>query len=233
MSTRAYEQISKSTQPWYCETCKKAEKNQPNTSGGMITLEDVMDKLNKMETKYDALMGKYNEQVAINEKLQTDITKIKAQLNKQEQLNLRNNVIIQGIPQKQNENLTDILKKIAEKLEVQNINKFSAYRIGNDSGNNEYKPIKVEFGDENIKLKIMKSKNRFHLTSRDLGYNENKKVYLNHDLTPTNLELYRAARIHKKNKDYKFLWINNGNILMRKDEHSRVILVQDLEQLKN
>nr|CAI5840816.1 unnamed protein product [Callosobruchus analis] len=234
MSTRAYEQISKSTQPWFCDPCKKADgdKQKQSTSGSVVTLEDVMDKLIKMETKYDVLMKKYNEQVAINEKLQVDIVKIKSQLNKQEQLNLRNNVIIQGIPQKSNENVTDIVKTISEKLEVQNVSNFIAYRLGNGSGDGS-RPIKIEFSDENSKLKFMKSKKRLKLTSKDLGFNENKKVYLNHDLTATNLELLKAARICKQKMDFKFLWINNGNILMRKDENSKVIFVDDLEQLKN
>nr|CAI5823137.1 unnamed protein product [Callosobruchus analis] len=122
VSTRTYEQISKSTQPWFCDARKKADgdKQKQSTSGSVVTLEDVMDKLIKMETKYDVLMKKYNEQVAINEKLQVDIVKIKSQVNKQGQVNLRNNVIIQGIPQKSIENVRDVVKKTSEKQEVQN-----------------------------------------------------------------------------------------------------------------
>lgn len=66
-----------------------------------------------------------------------------------------------------------------------------------------------------------------------IRYNSNNKVFLNHDLTKSNLELYKAARIFKNENSYKFIWVTNGNIMLRKDENSKVVIIESIEQLKN
>lgn len=236
LTQRAYQQLNKSSNPWHCDTCKNEEEknNQKQIKTKGCTLEDIMAKLEEMEKKYDILLTKYNEQLEINGKLQNELMTIKIQLNKQDQGALKNNIIIQGVPQKPNENLSEIVTKIGEKLEVQINKNFLAYRVGNTNEDKlASKPIKVIFEEETIKLNMIKSKKKFELQSKDLGFRENNKIYLNHDLTKTSLELYKAAKEYKKRMNFKFLWISNGNILLRKTDDSKVILVQNLEQLKN
>ena len=71
------------------------------------------------------------------------------------------------------------------------------------------------------------------MKTTDLGYTKENKIFLNHELTKTNFDLFMAARSFKKDHNYKFLWMGNGNILLRKDEHSKVILVEKKSQLEN
>lgn len=147
-------------------------------------------------------------------------------------------MIILGIPEKQNENLYDVIKTIGRKLDVTlDEAKYSTYRLGREiiigDKTQRGRPIKIIFRDEKTKPLLLKSKKRIHLNSTDLGYADNNKVYLNHDLTKSNLELFKEAKAYKKDNDYKFVWTSRGNIFLRKDEQAKIIQVEDINQLKN
>lgn len=220
--------MAKSTDPWYCDICTNKTKQQAKD----YTLDDVMKKLNEMDSKYQVLFDKYEQQVEINKKLESEISELKSHLNKREQNELKNNIIIQGVPTKTNENLQEIVTKIGECLEVRVHDNFKAFRIGLKGNTNA--AIKVMFQDETTKNAFLKSKNKFHLNSNDLGFkNTNVKIFLNQDLTKRNLELLRAAKVFKDENKYKFLWVSNGSVLLRKDENAKVLLVDDEKKLKS
>ena len=63
------------------------------------------------------------------------------------------------------------------------------------------------------------------MTSQDLGYYEEYKIFINDSLIKRNKELFKDCLKVKKDKGFKFLWTNGGKIFMRKDhsEGSRVI----------
>jgi hypothetical protein len=54
----------------------------------------------------------------------------------------------------------------------------------------------------------------------------NKQIYFRDHLTGFRHTLYREARQLKKVHNYKYLWINDGNILFRKAEGSRYVAIQ-------
>lgn len=226
ITQKAYMQISKSSEAWYCGNCKNDSRKQQNKN---YTINDVMAKLEEMNEKYNNLFTKFEEQVKINQKLQDELTDIKKQLNKKEQKELKNNLIVNGIQYMQNENLSEIINKIGQILEVPT-GQYTAYRLKQGEKNSA---IKIILQDENTKKEMLKSKKKFTLQTKDLGYSTNNKIYLNHDLTKANLELFKEAKTFKKENGYKYLWISNGNILLRKDEKSKIVQVEDKEQLKN
>lgn len=238
MSQRSYARISKSTQPWFCDDCQQRDKpNKKINENKTYTLDDVMEKLQVMDQNYTLLFKKFEEQLKINEKLEGELTEIKRKLNKREQAELNNNLIIHGIPEKQNENLLEVINAVGSKLDIPlNATEITAYRLGRENTNDpkqKSRPIKVIFHDMKAKSSLLKSKKRTQLNSKDLGYTINNKVYLNHDLTTANLELYKEAKLYRRDNDYKFIWITGGNIFLRKDEQSKIILVEDKKQLKN
>lgn len=190
-----------------------------------------MAKLDEMDKKHNVLLEKFNEQLKINNDLQEELKLIKQQLNKKEQNELKNNLIIQGVPYKDNENLGDLITKIGQNLEVPLGRNYTAFRMGKDSSKNS--AIKVIFEEEKTKAMLMKSKKRFQLNSSHLGFATNCKVFLNHDLTKANVRLYKAARQFKNEEGFKYIWMNNGNVLLRKDDNSKVMVVNSEEQLKN
>ena len=76
-----------------------------------------------------------------------------------------------------------------------------------------------------------------HITTQDLGFQGDNKIYIQESLTQKNKELFRKALQLKKSLKYKFIWTNSGRIYLRKDEspESPIIYVKstkDLEKLQ-
>ena len=227
MTQKTYQKLSRSKEAWICENCitnKKSTKTCTNM--------DLMKKLEEMDEKYNALFQKYTEQLKINEELKKEIIDIKKDLNRREQRELSNNLIIHGVPYKTNEKVDEIIKNIGGLLDVSlNNQSFTAVRLGKE--NQKTNLIKVTFQDENTKQKIIKSPKRRQLNTSKLGLNIDKPIFLNHDLTKQNQELFKKANDFKKENGFKFLWISKGSILLRKEENSKIMAIEKEDDLKN
>lgn len=216
---------------WKCEACK--DKKQKNKKDG-YTIGDIMAKLNEMDNRYNKLFQKYEEQIKINEQLREEVQDIRKQLNTKEQQELNNNAIIQGIPYKENENLDVIVDKLASKLSIPKIPINKIYRLGSRREDRSA-PIRIIFRSEEDKKKWMVAKKTKTLTTSDIGgYADIREtIYINHDLTKYNVELFKKAKQYKTENNYKYLWINNGKILLRKDDNSKVTLIETHNDIKN
>ncbi|KAF9409488.1 hypothetical protein HW555_011163 [Spodoptera exigua] len=57
------------------------------------------------------------------------------------------------------------------------------------------------------------------LNTKLIGYGDTESpVYVSEHLTPANKSLHAATRIAAKEKNYKYVWVRNGKIFIRKDE---------------
>lgn len=69
-------------------TCGKNEVGDETPTSSKIkqktdvSLQDVMEQLNKIDEKYDKILGMYNRQIQINQELRDEITNLKIQLEK-------------------------------------------------------------------------------------------------------------------------------------------------------
>ena len=91
------------------------------------------------------------------------------------------------------------------------------------------------FADSSKKLIMQKKKsNSNRLLASTLGANYgNGSIYINDSLTSDTKKLYNAAKKVKIDKKYKYLWIRNATILMRKREGDRVVVVRSFGDLEN
>lgn len=115
--------------------------------------------------------------------------------NKNEQKALKNNLLVQVVPQKENENLPEIINKIGTYLGVKNDSKYTAFRLGKD--NTKHNVIKVIFEDETTKTNFLKSKKKFEMKSTDVGYTKENKIFLNHELTKTLIYSWQQKNLKK------------------------------------
>ncbi|KAG5867135.1 hypothetical protein JTB14_011342 [Gonioctena quinquepunctata] len=60
-----------------------------------------------------------------------------------------------------------------------------------------------------------------------------KDLYISEHLSPENKILFKKTRDLAKTKSFKYVWIKNGNILIRKDESSRVKRIECEDDLKS
>ena len=97
-----------------------------------------------------------------------------------------------------------------------------------------HNPILVMFKSREQKIKIMKEKKK--LNNADLTEIKAERVYLNENLSKMSRNLLFLARKFKKENGWKYAWSSSSTILLRKDEKSKVNVinsVEDIEKLQN
>lgn len=64
------------------------------------------------------------------------------------------------------------------------------------------------------------------------NWTTDSKIYINERLTKEKRILYLKTRSTAKASNFKFIWINNTDILIRKDEHSKILQIRSSTDLK-
>lgn len=93
------------------------------------------------------------------------------------------------------------------------------------------KNIIVKFTSRKPRDKLMQAAKKKRLTTLELGLEESKPIYVNEHLCPENKLLLGKAIQTKREKQWKFAWVSEGKILMRKQETSTVVHVTCEEDL--
>jgi len=57
------------------------------------------------------------------------------------------------------------------------------------------------------------------------------KVFINERLTKFKRMLFSQIRLAAQSKQYKFIWISNSDILVRKNENSNIIKIRSSEDV--
>ena len=77
-------------------------------------------------------------------------------------------------------------------------------------------------------IKFNKANPSDKLNSFHIGLGGNKQpIFVSEHLSPTNRVLHAAARHKAKQLDYKFVWVKQGKIFMRKTETSEFVYVKN------
>ncbi|XP_045463884.1 uncharacterized protein LOC123673446 [Harmonia axyridis] len=193
-------------------------------------VEDLRNKLETQEKANKALKKEVKHIADEQQKWKGAVAVLKSERNRDEQSKLNKNVIISGLPKiKENneENLNTVFR-ISEKLEV-NLTKevVTCKRIGKGANSQ----LKVMFENEELKKKFMEAKKKTNLNSSQPGFVEKHPIYINHELTSENQLLFKNTRDFKRQYNYKFAWISQGRILLKKTETGRNIEINTEEDL--
>ena len=170
------------------------------------------------------------------------IKSLQSENNINRQFSMINNIEISGVPFTKGENLVTILRNICSRVgytlsegDVDTIHRVRRYQT-ND--NNTQKPVRppavvVRFTRRIRKDELLAAvRARRGLTTADIGFpGPAMSLYAGDHLTPTNKLLLKRARQLKDELHYTFLWVRDCKIFMRKNEHSRVIHVNNESDL--
>ncbi|KAL0861204.1 hypothetical protein ABMA27_008772 [Loxostege sticticalis] len=183
--------------------------------------------------------------------MQSTIKDLSEQLQVKEQQGRLNNLEIAGVPIRKGENLINIVHNIATKIGfpltssdidyVHRVRRFTSNKSNSDgqaSGESSQDSstipnIIIRFTQRKRKSEMLAAvRARRELTSADAGLDgASKPIFINDHLTPQNKLLFRQARLLGKEKDYKFIWLSDCKILMRKSDDSKVIHISNIQDL--
>lgn len=206
----------------------------------LSTMYDVLNQNNTMLTgKVQNVEKELKQLRSENLHLKTESQKLCDCISKIDKYSYASNLIIRNVPEKQNENLIEIIHKIAQfrKISFNDHEIDTVHRLGSNNGNNNRKgsrPILCKFTTKRLKELLTNKKqiNEEIMTTRTCKiFNEDHKIVLHDHMPPKIAELFQDARNVKDTLQFKYLWYKHGEIHMRENDSSAIIVIKSIEDL--
>lgn len=169
-----------------------------------------------------------------NNQLKKKVKELEQRLEDMEQYSRSNCVEVQGIPYTPAEDVLSIVKEVglALDLPISDTMVDACHRLGKQTGDNP-PGIIVKFVRRIDKEEFLKKRRvKRTLSTRHIGRTEDRPIYVNESLSPARRRLHAIARRFQKEKNYKFLWMINGKIFLRKEQNAPVKVVTSPEDLQ-
>ncbi|XP_077512035.1 uncharacterized protein LOC144123122 [Amblyomma americanum] len=167
-----------------------------------------------------------------NAHLTSELKKVRRELTDMQQYSRRNNLEIKGVPVVADENLISTMKTISGCLNTEVVESDIEVIHRVPTKKKDEQNIIVKFFSRTVRDKILKVAKKQRLNVSQLGFEGNTPVFVNEHLCPANKVLLGMAVKAKKEKKWKFTWVSDGKILMRKVENSHVLHVTSAEDLR-
>lgn len=175
----------------------------------------------------------------------SEITDLRTTIAELQQQGLRNELEIAGIPETQNENIFQLVLVAATKIgvelaaaDIDGVHRAgprrSALVPSPSNPKNLPRPIVVKLARRAKRDEMIKAaKERKNVTSQDIVAGTNSDIFMNERLTKANRLLFRSTRLRALQYKFRFSWVRDGCIFVRKAEKSPAIPIrteQDIDQ---
>ena len=215
--------------------------------------DEINQKLQQIEQSMKMHQGNTNNISKELQKLSEIQTKEIFKLDELEQYGRRDNLELHGVPMHANENTNFIVKKLAGKLNVKIEDQAisTSHRLpllktkSSTEGNKSYgnhanearndlsdkpPPIIVRFANRDVRNQLYQKRNQIsQIVNFEIPGMQN--LYITENLTKSRKVLFLEAKKKKVSYNYKYLWTNQGQILMRRNQYSRVFKISSPEDL--
>lgn len=198
---------------------EKIEENMKVLQSQNMTMEEYFKKIEQLNEENKTLKAKV---ISLEEKLEDN-----------EQYSRLNCVEIRGVPMEKNENIIETVKKVGMALDMQIKEEMvdACHRLRNKKDGSPPTIIVKFVRRLDKQILLQKRRVKRTLSTAQMGYPTSSPVYINESLTFLRVKIHAAAREIKKEKNYKFLWVRDGKVLLRKEENSPVIVLTKLEDI--
>lgn len=200
-------------------------------------------KFEEMKNKVEACTEDTKQLRTENDLLQRKVRDLESRLSVIEQDSRQNNIEIHCLPEHKQENLSSTLMQVGKVIgfPIAETDILSCNRVQKQNKtSSQPKTVICRFVSkikrDNILAAVYKY-NRSHpkekLNTRLLGYGgKESPVYISEHLTQANKSLHAVTRIWAKENNFKYVWVRNGKIFIRKDDEHPAKLVLHQEFLK-
>ncbi|CAH0397546.1 unnamed protein product [Chilo suppressalis] len=168
------------------------------------------------------------------------ITELELKMDIMDQQARQCNVEISNLPEKRGEDLSALMQEIGvlvkQPITQQDI--ISVHRVPHvNTVSKQPKNIIMKLASRVLRDKLLASVRLAKgVTTGQLNMpGTSQNVYVNEHLTLKTKKLFRETRIAAKDCEFKFTWIKNGNILVRRNKTSPIFSVrcpEDLQKIK-
>ncbi|KAL4719909.1 hypothetical protein ACJJTC_005800 [Scirpophaga incertulas] len=178
-----------------------------------------------------------------NSRLQKDVKSLEERLIAAEKLSRSKNIEIQAVPERKNEDLLRMFKKLCEAINLPLVDAevHACRRVAKmDPKSDRPRNILVSLASPIIRDKILSAAARFNkaskndpLSTKHLGMPDtHQRIYVAEHLSPDCKQLYAAARRTARESGIAYVWVKHGRVYTRKDEKSGAVLIKNMDTLK-
>lgn len=204
-------------------------------------ISDLKKSMEFMSTQFDVFSSDVKDMKVAMSRLEKENVELKATVSTLqlkfdyiEQDSRRLNVEVHGVPETRNENLGQIVKDIADKLEA-GVTVKNVFRAGPSRTDRSRKIVAV-LGSEYERQEIVQKSRRNRILSADqlISNWPKAKIFVTENLTAIRADLLRLTKKKASENNIKFVWIKNFAIHARKGENEPVKVIRsvaDLEKL--
>ena len=165
------------------------------------------------------------------EDMEQRLDEVEAKHDDLEQYTRKFNLVIHGIPEREEEDNIENVIKLGKLLEV-NLSSGDiniVHRMKTKS-KDKPRPIIARFSNYNAKSKLYKA--RLNLRNVDLQDLGAEKIFINENLTAWRAGLFKEARKVKKKYNNGKTWTVDGKIFLKTDLTAKVLKIDSYEDLK-
>lgn len=167
-----------------------------------------------------------------NKSLKVKNKELAKRLSELEQYSRSNNVEIRGVPVRKDENCLEIVQEIGNKANCP-IGAADIDIVHRVPVKNGIPHIIARFCTRAKRADFCGKARKARLNTSDIGIQSQKDepIFINDHLTPEKKRLFAQALSLKKEKNWKYLWTDNGVIKARKTDDSKVHRIADTDDL--
>ena len=189
-----------------------------------------------ISAKYDDILARQlaaDEQVLSLKKENADL---RVQLDEMKQYSYRENVEITGVPETDGENTVQIVMNMAQRFGVQIDEKdiSTAHRVPTRTAAGNGKNIIARFVRRDKRSELIRAAKNQHKTNRptlSTTRGNEAQIYINDHLTPKNKYLLSEAKKRCRDLNWRYVWVSDCKILVRKTASTRAIQIAREEDI--
>ena len=195
---------------------------------------DLEEKRNAEINEMKSLIRQLTESLKKNSET---INNLRTELEETQQYQRINNLIIDGIPELEREDTSELVIKMGKAigLDIDRRDIDISHRLPKNK--KQHSPIIVKFTRRTVKTDILKNRrNLVNVSSNQIVKgSSNNKIYVNEHLTKRNQALFSSARKLKEEGLIIDVWIRDCKIFYKLNQDSamrRISNAEDLEDIK-
>lgn len=206
----------------------------------MVNFNEELEKIKSSHAAQNKLIDNIKSEM---DSLRTTTTSLSSRIAQMDQQSRSSIVEIQCVPENRQENLINTVVQLGKVIKCPVTDAQIDYCARLPKMNNSSprpRSILVKFNSPRLRDEFLSATNRFNkknqddkLNSSHIGIGGVKKsaIYVVEHLTLENKALHAAARIKARELKYKFVWVRDGRIFMRKNEESNFVHVKNIDLL--
>ncbi|CAH1638160.1 unnamed protein product [Spodoptera littoralis] len=228
----------------------KSQNNQIKASNAQIreTNEEIMKSMSFMNSQFEDMKKEIGELRQDRRIQQNYIENLEKKILDLQHKSRSSAIEIRNIPQENSESFTSLMKTVCKignvvGLPIPESDIRDIYRLpGKSISPTAPRPVIAEFTKVQTKQEIISATRLFNkgkgkeekLNTSLIGIQgKPQPFYIAEQLPATTKKLFYQAREFAKSKAYKYCWISNGNVFLRKQEGDKQIIIHSEKCLQD